>query len=73
MTDSNDQIRQITPEALAGVGNAALAYVRPVEVEGGQKAFGIFSASGQHLGVAPSRELAFITVRQHEMLPVSVH
>lgn len=73
MTDSIEQIRQITPEMLAGVGDTALAYVRPVEIDGGQTAFGIFSATGQQMGVAPSRELAFITVRQHEMFPVNVH
>ncbi len=77
MTDTQDdildQVRQITPEALAGVGGSALAYVRPVQIDGGQTAFSIFSASGQQMGVAPSRELAFITVRQHEMSPVSVH
>jgi hypothetical protein len=73
MTDAVEQIREITPEMLARVGDSALAYVKQVEVDGGQKAFGIFSAAGQQMGVAPSRELAFITVRQHEMFPVNVH
>jgi len=73
MTDAVEQIREITPEMLAQVGGSALAYVKPVKVDGGQKAFGIFSAAGQQMGVAPSRELAFITVRQHEMFPVNVH
>lgn len=73
MTESVEQIRQITPEMLAEVGGSALAYVRPVKIDGGQQAFGIFSAAGLQMGVAPSRELAFITVRQHEMFPVNVH
>ncbi len=72
MADAID-VRELTPEMLAEVGAPALAYVRPVEIDGGQKAFGIFSAKGQQMGVAPSRELAFIAVRQHEMFPVSVH
>ncbi|WP_417519844.1 DUF1150 family protein [Minwuia sp.] len=73
MTDAIDQIRTMSPEVLANVGAQALAYVRPVEVDGGQKAFGIFAANGMQMGIAPSRELAFITVRQHELMPVSVH
>jgi hypothetical protein len=73
MTDTMEPIRQITPEMLAQVGDSALAYVKQVEVDGGQKAYGIFSAAGLQMGVAPSRELAFITVRQHEMFPVNVH
>jgi hypothetical protein len=73
MNDAKESIRNITPEGLAGIGAPSLAYVRPVEAENGQKLFGIFSANGMQMGVAPSRELAFITVRQHEMFPVSVH
>ncbi|WP_416898951.1 MAG: DUF1150 family protein [Minwuia sp.] len=73
MSDTARDIKQMTPEMVAAVGQQAMAYVRPVELEGGQTAYGIFAANGQHLGVAPSRELAFITVRQHELMPVSVH
>ncbi|GJL89904.1 MAG: hypothetical protein DHS20C03_36130 [Minwuia thermotolerans] len=73
MTDPFEAARKITPEALAQLGQPQIAYVKPVENEQGLKGFGIFSASGQQVGVAPTRETAFIAVRQHEMQPVHVH
>jgi hypothetical protein len=73
MTDPFDAARSITSEALAMLGQPQIAYVKPVETEQGLKGYGIFSASGQQVGVAPTRETAFIAVRQHEMQPVHVH
>ena len=35
--------------------------------------YSIHDASGQQIGVAPNRDLAFIAARQHELEPVSVH
>jgi hypothetical protein len=35
--------------------------------------FGIFAADGTGIGAAPSRELAFVAARQHDLEPVSVH
>ncbi|MBX3454569.1 DUF1150 family protein [Ferrovibrio sp.] len=62
---------QLSPEDFANLGAPVLAYVRPIETPEGA-AFGIFSASGQPLGVAPERELAFAAALQHELQPVSI-
>ena len=71
--DELELLRRITPEALAELGLPMIAYVKPVEVAPGQTGFGIFSAKGEQVGMAPTRETAFIAVRQHELQPVSVH
>jgi hypothetical protein len=63
----------MTAEDFANFGAPVLAYVRPVETAEGIAAFGIFSASGMQLGIAPERELAFAAARQHELEPVSLH
>ena len=73
MTDPTEAVRKMTPEALAQLGQPQIAYVKPVESDQGLKGFGIFSANGLQVGVAPTRETAFIAVRQHEMQPVHVH
>ncbi|MBP6818023.1 MAG: DUF1150 family protein [Ferrovibrio sp.] len=62
----------MTPEAFANLGAPQLAYIRPVQGPDGAEIFGIFSASGQQLGYAPERDLAFAAARQHELEPVSL-
>lgn len=69
-TIKNSQI-QLSPEDFANLGAPLLAYVRPIVTPDGA-AFGIFSASGQPLGVAPERDLAFAAALQHELQPVSI-
>lgn len=48
------------------------AYVREVH-EDGQTLWSIHSADGQQIGMAPSRDLAFAAIIQHELEPASVH
>ena len=43
-----------------------------VTVEG-IKAYAIYLADGTQLAIAPTREVAFAAVRQHELEPASVH
>ncbi len=49
-----------------------VAYVKAVTVEG-IKAYAIYLADGTQLAIAPTREVAFAAVRQHELEPASVH
>lgn len=49
-----------------------VAYVKAVTIEG-VRAYAIYLADGTQLAIAPSREVAFAAVRQHELEPASVH
>jgi hypothetical protein len=49
-----------------------LAYVKAVDVDG-QRLHAIHAADGTPLTVITNRALAFATVRQYEMEPLSVH
>ncbi len=62
----------ISPEVLAAIGTDQLVYVRPVLVNG-QSLFGIYSASGEQVAVAPSRDVAFALAVQNGVEPLSVH
>jgi hypothetical protein len=66
-------LRHITVEALADLGMEHVAYIKPVTLEDGKAAFAIHAADGQQMAVLADRELAFATVRQNDMEPVSVH
>lgn len=35
--------------------------------------YSIHDETGQRVGIAPGRDVAFIAARQHELTPVSVH
>lgn len=61
----------ISPEAFAAMA-ADAAYVKPVDHEG-KPAYAIHAADGRALAVAPSRELAFIVIRQNELEPADAH
>lgn len=55
------------------------AYVKIVDVvddngaRTGETAWSIHAANGQHMGFAPSRDLAMAAIIREEMEPVSVH
>jgi len=57
---------------LGSLGLEDTAYVKSVMVDG-QKLHAIHAADGTPLTVVAERDLAFATVRQHEMQPASVH
>ncbi len=67
-----ENIRQITPQGLGGLGVSNLAYVKPVEADG-QRVFAVHAADGTEIAVMPSREVAFAMIRRHDLEPVSVH
>jgi hypothetical protein len=66
-------LRHITAEALAHLGIEHVAYVKPVKLDDGKTAFAIHAADGQEMAVMADREVAFATVRQNDLEPVSVH
>lgn len=66
------RIREISPQDLMVLGREQVAYVKPVEVDG-QAAFAVHAADGTHIAVMASRDLAFATIRQHNLEPASVH
>lgn len=62
----------MTVEQFAILGMRDVAYVRDVQVEG-KAAYAIHSADGRAVAVMADREIAFATVRQNDLEPVSVH
>lgn len=51
---------------------AQYAYVRKMR-EYDDEFYGIYDEHGTPLAIAPTRELAFVTIRQHDLTPVDVH
>lgn len=49
-----------------------VAYIKSVR-DGADTVWAIFQADGTQIGAAPTRDLAFAAVVQHEMAPMSVH
>ena len=66
-------LRHITADALAHLGIEQVAYVKPVTLDDGKTAFAIHAADGQEMAVMADREVAFATVRQNDLEPVSIH
>ena len=65
------QMQSATRE-LALLGMQDLAYVKHVVVDG-RSGYAIHAADGTEIALLPDREVAFATVRQHDLEPVSVH
>ncbi|MGE5147017.1 MAG: DUF1150 family protein [Candidatus Eiseniibacteriota bacterium] len=57
----------------AAYGLSDIAYVRPFKDEDGKMAYAIHAADGRAVAVMADREVAFATIRQNELEPVSVH
>ncbi len=73
MTPSNktDGGRIMSSNELAMWGLPEVAFVKRAGKDG--SGWSIHAADGTQVGTAPSRDLAFAAVRQHELEPVSVH
>jgi hypothetical protein len=65
-------IRHLSPEQLARLGVAQIAYVRPVIVNG-TAAFAIHAADGTPIMLTDSREAARSNAWSNELQAVSVH
>jgi hypothetical protein len=65
-------MRRMTASDLAGWGMPEVAFIKRIHCKEGE-GWSIHAADGAHMGLAPSRELAFAAVKQHDLEPVSVH
>jgi hypothetical protein len=65
-------IRHMSPEQLASLGVSHIAYVKSIQVNGAQ-GFAIHAADGTPMAIAGDRDVALAAIRQHEMMPLSVH
>lgn len=66
-----EKLREMSPQDFVLVGMQQLAYIKPTVVNG-VSSFSIHAADGTQIGVAPSRDIAFAAVKQHELEPVSL-
>lgn len=64
--------KTLSSQDLCSFGLEDIAYIKSVTVDG-QKLHAIHAADGTPLTVVSERDLAFATVRQHDMNPASVH
>lgn len=62
----------LSPEEFLQLGQDAVALIRPVTTKAGV-IYGIFSATGEHLGTAQNRETAQATAIQNDLHPVDLH
>lgn len=67
-----ERIRHMSARELAHFGMQDIAYVKCVSVNG-VAAYAIHAADGTQIAVLPNWEIAFATVRQHDLEPLSVH
>jgi hypothetical protein len=70
--DRIERIRQISARELALFGMQDLAYVKPVVVDG-TFGYAVHAADGTQIALLADRDVAFATVRQHDLEPLSVH
>ena len=68
----SDKLRHISPQEFATLGMQGMAYIKRVVVNE-TVAYAIHAADGTQVALAPSRDLAIATVRQHELEALSVH
>jgi hypothetical protein len=66
------RIRHMSTRELAFFGIQDIAYVRRVKING-KAAYAVHAADGTQIAVLADRDVAFATVRQHDLEPLSVH
>lgn len=64
--------RPMSQSDFARWGVPQVAFVKRIVVDD-VAGWSIHAADGTQMGLAPSRDLAFAAIKQHELEPVSVH
>jgi hypothetical protein len=67
-----ERIRQMSTRELALFGMQDIAYVKRAVVNDAP-GYTIHAADGTQIAAFADREVAFVTVRQHDLEPLSVH
>ena len=67
----SEKLYEMSDQDFALIGMQQLAYIKPTVVNG-VSSFAIHAADGTQIGMAPSRDIAFAAVKQHELEPVSL-
>jgi len=67
-----EQIHHISAREFAALGIQDVAYVKRVLVND-VVGYAVHAADGTQIAVLPDRNVAFATVRQHDLEPLSVH
>jgi len=67
-----DNSRIMTAQDLADLGLRCVAYVKSVKVAG-EDAYSIHAADGTEIAIMGNRDIAFATIREHDMEAVSAH
>lgn len=70
--NSIEWTKAMSARELAMLGMQDLAYIKHIVVDGGS-GYAVHAADGTHIAVLDDRDVAFATVRQHGLEPVSVH
>jgi hypothetical protein len=70
--DKIERIKLMSARELALFGMQDLAYIKAVVVDG-TTGYAVHAADGTQIAMLSNREVAFVTVRQHDLEPVSVH
>ena len=77
---NKDSLKTGTPDAapvmsaqdFAQWGFEHVAYIKPVEINGGTK-FAVYAANGQQLGIMETSDKALAAIIQNDLEPLSVH
>jgi hypothetical protein len=67
-----ERIRHMSARELALFGMQDMAYIKRVIVND-VAGYAVHAADGTQIAVLPDRSVAFATVRQHDLEPLSVH
>jgi len=70
--DKIERIRQMSMRELALFGMQDLAYIKRVAVDD-TYGYAVHAADGTQIALLSDRDVAFATVRQHDLEPMSVH
>ena len=71
MDNTTEKLRELSPQDFAMIGMQHLAYIKPTAVNG-VSGYSIHAADGTQIGMAPSWDIAFAAVKQHELEPVAL-
>jgi hypothetical protein len=70
--NTSEWMRHMSAHELALLGVQDLAYIKRVAVDGAT-GYAVHAADGTQIALIPDRDVAFATVRQHDLEPLSVH
>lgn len=70
---STSEFVKCSKQDISDFGINDFAFIKKVKIKNNKCGYGIYAANGVSLGFSETKEMAVLTIKQNDLIPLSVH